>query len=64
MKKEPNVVFGSADVKDVYEGETGDYRTAKGHKADTKKGEWPFGETSSRETSSKKVTEGRLCLAA
>ena len=31
-------------------GETDVYWTIKGHKADTKKGEWPFGETSSRET--------------
>ena len=32
----------------MYSRETGDYRTTKGHKADTTKGEQPLGETSSK----------------
>ena len=51
--------FGSTDIKEVYNGEMGDYQTTKGHKADTKKGEWPFGGILIQES-----VEGCIALAA
>ena len=42
-KKVPKVVFGSMDVNVVYDWETSDYRTTKGHKAATRRGSGHWG---------------------